>query len=150
MDPLALQELQDRHTQQQPELLQCRCELKQQRLEAEKQLTQKKLQLKQQEAQDNERSSVDHGAVLEALERALKATEAAFLEMADRLLHENPELMVMGSCVLVMLMKDEDVYIMNVGDSRAVVAQQHSKSWAEASHQEPDADVSVVRPQWTS
>jgi hypothetical protein len=40
--------------------------------------------LKQQEAQDNERSSVDHGAVLEALERALKATEAAFLEMADR------------------------------------------------------------------
>jgi hypothetical protein len=39
--------------------------------------------LKQQEAQDNERSSVDHGAVLEALERALKATEAAFFEMAD-------------------------------------------------------------------
>ncbi len=58
--------------------------MKQQRLEAEKQLTQKKLQLKQQEAQDNERSSVDHGAVLEALECALKATEAAFLEMADR------------------------------------------------------------------
>jgi hypothetical protein len=27
-------------------------------------------------------------------------------------LHENPELMVMGSCVLVMLMNDEDVYIM--------------------------------------
>ncbi|CAM6050484.1 unnamed protein product [Sphagnum compactum] len=87
-----------------------------------------------QEAQDNERSSVDHGAVLEALERALKATEAAFLEMADRVLHENPELMVMGSCVLVMLMKDEDVYIMNVGDSRAVVAQQHSKSRGSLSH----------------
>jgi serine/threonine protein phosphatase PrpC len=48
--------------------------------------------------------------------------------LIDRLLHENPELMVMGSCVLVMPMKDEDVYIMNVGDSRAVVAQQHSKS----------------------
>jgi hypothetical protein len=60
-----------------------RGELKQQRLEAEKQLTQKKLQLKQQEAQDNVRSSVDHGAVLGALERALKATEAAFLKMAD-------------------------------------------------------------------
>ncbi len=58
--------------------------MKQQRLEAEKQLTQKKLQLKLKEAQDNERSSVDHGAVLEALERALKATKAAFLEMADR------------------------------------------------------------------
>ncbi|CAK9201172.1 unnamed protein product [Sphagnum troendelagicum] len=105
-----------------------------QRLQAEKKLTQEKLQLKQQEAQDNERSSVDHSAVLEALERALKATEAAFLEMADRVLHENPELMVMGSCVLVMLMKDEDVYIMNVGDSRAVVAQQHSKRWGSLSH----------------
>ncbi len=56
--------------------------MKQQRLEAEKQVTQKKLQLKQQEAQDNKRSSVDHGAVLEALDRALKATEAAFSEMA--------------------------------------------------------------------
>jgi hypothetical protein len=32
--------------------------------------------------------------------------------LIGRLLHENPELMVMGSCVLVMLMKDEDVYIM--------------------------------------
>jgi serine/threonine protein phosphatase PrpC len=54
--------------------------------------------------------------------------------LIGRLLHENPELMVMGSCVLVMLMKDEDVYIMNVGDSRAVVAQQHSKSWGSLSH----------------
>jgi len=59
------------------------CELKQRRLEAEEQLTQKKLWLKQQEAQDNERSLVDPGAVLESLERALKATEAAFLEMAS-------------------------------------------------------------------
>jgi hypothetical protein len=54
--------------------------------------------------------------------------------LIGRVLHENPELMVMGSCVLVMLMKDEDVYIMNVGDSRAVVAQQHSKSWGSLSH----------------
>ncbi|KAG9159197.1 hypothetical protein Leryth_018165 [Lithospermum erythrorhizon] len=29
----------------------------------------------------------------------------------------------MGSCVLAMLMKGEDVYLMNVGDSRAVLAQ---------------------------
>ncbi|CAK9873755.1 unnamed protein product [Sphagnum jensenii] len=79
------------------------------------------------EAQNKERSLIDHGAVLEALERALKATDAAYLEMADRVLYDNPELMVMGSCVLVMLMKDEDVYIMNVGDSRAVVAQEVPK-----------------------
>ncbi|CAK9222092.1 unnamed protein product [Sphagnum troendelagicum] len=96
------------------------------RLEAEEQLTREKLWLEQ-EAQNKERSLVDHGAVLEALERALKATDAAYLEMADRVLYDNPELMVMGSCVLVMLMKDEDVYIMNVGDSRAVVAQEVPK-----------------------
>ena len=36
---------------------------------------------------------------------------------------ENPELALMGSCVLGMLMKGEDVYLMNVGDSRAVLAQ---------------------------
>ncbi|CAK9270924.1 unnamed protein product [Sphagnum jensenii] len=96
------------------------------RLEAEEQLTREKLWLEQ-EAQNKERSLVDHGAVLEALERALKATDAAYLEMADRVLYDNPELMVMGSCVLVMLMKDEDVYIMNVGDSRAVIAQEVPK-----------------------
>jgi len=59
------------------------CFCMQLRLEAEEQLTQEKLWLEQ-EAQNNERSLVDHGAVLEALERALKATEAAYLEMADR------------------------------------------------------------------
>jgi hypothetical protein len=48
--------------------------------------------LKQQEAQDNERSSVDHGAVFRVtLEHALKATEAAFLEMADRYLVFSPD-----------------------------------------------------------
>nr|GMC93693.1 probable protein phosphatase 2C 23 [Ipomoea batatas] len=36
---------------------------------------------------------------------------------------ENPELALMGSCVLVMLMKGTDVYLMNVGDSRAVLGQ---------------------------
>jgi hypothetical protein len=41
----------------------------------------------------------------------------------NRVLDENPELALMGSCVLVMIMKDEDVYILNVGDSRAIIAQ---------------------------
>ncbi|CAN6828274.1 unnamed protein product [Brassica oleracea] len=38
------------------------------------------------------------------------------------MVEENPELALMGSCVLVTLMKGEDVYVMNVGDSRAVLA----------------------------
>ncbi|XP_078446485.1 protein phosphatase 2C family protein [Wolffia australiana] len=65
----------------------------------------------------------DHGAVLAALRRALEATERAFMEMVDRALDRTPELALMGSCVLVMLMKDQDVYAMNLGDSRVILAQ---------------------------
>ncbi|XP_074583734.1 putative protein phosphatase 2C 4 [Curcuma longa] len=67
--------------------------------------------------------SVNHSLVLEALRRALKKTEDSFLDIADKMLADNPELALMGSCALVMLMKGEDVYLMNVGDSRAVLAQ---------------------------
>lgn len=65
----------------------------------------------------------DHDLVLAALSRALKATETAYLEMTDRAMDCNPEMALMGSCLLVVLMRDEDVYVMNVGDSRAIVAQ---------------------------
>lgn len=68
---------------------------------------------------------VKHSDVLKALSRALKKTEETYLETADKMLDENPELALMGSCVLVMLMKGEDVYLMNVGDSRAVLARKH-------------------------
>ncbi|XVE96874.1 hypothetical protein REPUB_Repub02eG0261100 [Reevesia pubescens] len=61
----------------------------------------------------------EHSDVLKALSEALSKTEETFLKMADL----NPELHVMGSCVLVMLMNGEDVYLMNVGDSRAILAQ---------------------------
>lgn len=66
---------------------------------------------------------INHLDVLKALAQALKKTEQAYLDLADKLVTENPELALMGSCVLVMLMKGEDVYVMNVGDSRAVLAQ---------------------------
>ncbi|KAF8380677.1 hypothetical protein HHK36_028167 [Tetracentron sinense] len=66
---------------------------------------------------------VDHELVLRALSRALEVTELAYLEMTDKVLDRNPELALMGSCLLVVLMRDEDVYVMNVGDSRAIVAE---------------------------
>ncbi|GJV09035.1 probable protein phosphatase 2C 23 [Tanacetum coccineum] len=71
----------------------------------------------------NGSDSINHSDVLKALSCGLKKTEEAFLDIADQMLDENPELALMGSCVLVMLMKGEDVYVMNVGDSRAVIAQ---------------------------
>ncbi|OEL37814.1 Protein phosphatase 2C 35, partial [Dichanthelium oligosanthes] len=59
--------------------------------------------------------------VLKALARALRKTEEAYLDVADKMVGEFPELALMGSCVLAMLMKGEDMYLMNVGDSRAVL-----------------------------
>ncbi|KAF4354893.1 hypothetical protein F8388_013842 [Cannabis sativa] len=66
---------------------------------------------------------VDHELVLGALSRGLELTELAYLDMTDKVLDTNPELALMGSCLLAVLMRDEDVYVMNVGDSRAIVAQ---------------------------
>ncbi|VFQ89391.1 unnamed protein product [Cuscuta campestris] len=60
--------------------------------------------------------------VLNAMAEGLKKTEADYLNITDLMLNENPELALMGSCVLAMLMKGQDVFLMNVGDSRAVLA----------------------------
>ncbi|KAG6488862.1 hypothetical protein ZIOFF_050116 [Zingiber officinale] len=57
--------------------------------------------------------SANHSQVLEALRRALEKTEDSFLGIADKMVADNPELALMGSCVLVMLMKDDNVYLMN-------------------------------------
>ncbi|XP_009778047.1 probable protein phosphatase 2C 4 [Nicotiana sylvestris] len=68
-------------------------------------------------------AGIDQFDILKALSEALRKTEASYLEMADMMLKENPELALMGSCVLVMLLNGKDVYFMNVGDSRALLAQ---------------------------
>lgn len=68
--------------------------------------------------------TVDHNNVLRAMARALETTEEAYMKMVEKDLDKTPELALMGSCVLVMLMKDQDVYVMNLGDSRAILAQE--------------------------
>ncbi|CAM8958497.1 unnamed protein product [Rhodiola kirilowii] len=95
-----------------------RCEWDLERLELDWKLKQ---QLNKSNSSNSE--SINHSQVLKALSEALRKTEEAYLEVADKMLVENPELALMGSCVLVMLMKGEDVYVMNVGDSRAVLGQ---------------------------
>ncbi|EAY87134.1 hypothetical protein OsI_08534 [Oryza sativa Indica Group] len=65
----------------------------------------------------------DHAAVLAALTRALASTEAAYLDMTDQSMGTHPELAVTGACLLVALVRDDNVYVMNLGDSRAIVAQ---------------------------
>ncbi|XP_071685894.1 protein phosphatase 2C 29-like [Rutidosis leptorrhynchoides] len=66
---------------------------------------------------------VDHTLVLKAMSRALEVTELAYMDMTDKVMDQYPELALMGSCLLAVLMRDEDVYVMNLGDSRAIVAQ---------------------------
>ncbi|XP_021716154.1 probable protein phosphatase 2C 4 [Chenopodium quinoa] len=94
-----------------------KCEWDRERLELDRRLKE------QWNRNDSEGKSINHSDVLKALSRALKKTEEAYLDIADKMVDENPELALMGSCVLGMLMKGEDVYLMNVGDSRAVLAQ---------------------------
>ncbi|GLT89582.1 hypothetical protein SLE2022_075600 [Rubroshorea leprosula] len=77
--------------------------------------------------ESNSGESVNHSDVLRALSEALRKTEEAYLAMVK----ENPELALMGSCVLVTVMKGDDVYLMNVGDSRAILAR---KAEAKALH----------------
>lgn len=84
---------------------------------------------------------IDPDLVLKALSQALEATELAYLDMTDKFLDSNPELALMGSCLLVVLMRDEDVYVMNVGDSRAIVAQydapeEHCSTMGPKDHEE--------------
>ncbi|KAL0740478.1 hypothetical protein Bca4012_081991 [Brassica carinata] len=81
--------------------------------------------------------TVDHELVLKAMSNGLEATEQAFLEMTEKVLETNPELALMGSCLLVALMRDDDVYVMNIGDSRALVAQYQA--------QETGVSVETVR-----
>lgn len=95
-----------------------KCEWDRERLELDRRL---KEQLNR--SGSNGSRSINNSDVLKALSQALKKTEEAYLDIADKMLVENPELALMGSCVLVMLMKGDDVYVMNVGDSRAVLAQ---------------------------
>ncbi|WOL16503.1 putative protein phosphatase 2C 23 [Canna indica] len=79
-------------------------------------------QSKEQLLQPSSGAAVDHRAVLNAMSRALRKTDEAYLHMTTTMISANPELALMGSCALAMLMNGEDVYLLNVGDSRAVLA----------------------------
>ncbi|KAF5804527.1 putative protein-serine/threonine phosphatase [Helianthus annuus] len=130
-----------------------KCEFDRERLELDRRL--------REYMNSNGSKSVNHSDVLKALAQGLKKTEEAYLDIADQMLVENPELALMGSCVLVMLMKGEDVYVMNVGDSRAVLAQKpepdiwrqdlekiHEETWYDL--EVFDADIATTDPSLTA
>ncbi|KVI11959.1 Protein phosphatase 2C [Cynara cardunculus var. scolymus] len=130
-----------------------KCEFDRERLELDRRL--------REQMNPNGSNSINHSDVLKALSQGLKKTEESYLDIADQMLVENPELALMGSCVLVMLMKGEDVYVMNVGDSRAVLGQKSEPDlWRqdlEKINEETwydlevfDADIATTNPSLTA
>ncbi|KAL5983800.1 hypothetical protein ACLOJK_017892 [Asimina triloba] len=60
--------------------------------------------------------------MLTSLQRALAQAETEFLNMVELEMDERPDLVSVGSCVLVVLLHGKDLYTLNLGDSRAVLA----------------------------
>nr|DAD30340.1 TPA_asm: hypothetical protein HUJ06_009191 [Nelumbo nucifera] len=60
--------------------------------------------------------------VLDCLSRALAQAESDFMSMIEQEMEDRPDLVSVGSCVLVVLLHGNDLYILNLGDSRAVLA----------------------------
>ncbi|XP_058083345.1 probable protein phosphatase 2C 40 [Magnolia sinica] len=60
--------------------------------------------------------------VVDSLRRALSQAESEFLNMVEQEMDDRPDLVSVGSCVLVVLLYGKDLYTLNLGDSRAVLA----------------------------
>ncbi|CBI26073.3 unnamed protein product, partial [Vitis vinifera] len=60
--------------------------------------------------------------VLDSLQRSLSQAEHDFLYMVEQEMEDRPDLVSVGSCVLVVLLIGNDLYTVNLGDSRAVLA----------------------------
>ncbi|WCJ23504.1 Protein phosphatase 2C family protein [Euphorbia peplus] len=60
--------------------------------------------------------------VLESLQKALSQAENDFLNMVEQEMEDRPDLVSVGSCVLVVFLYGADLYVLNLGDSRAVLA----------------------------
>ncbi|KAK9266314.1 hypothetical protein L1049_017780 [Liquidambar formosana] len=60
--------------------------------------------------------------VLDSLQRALSQAENDFLYMVEQEMEDRPDLVSVGSCVLFVLLHGLDLYTLNLGDSRAVLA----------------------------
>ncbi|TKY54146.1 phosphatase 2C 40 [Spatholobus suberectus] len=70
---------------------------------------------------ETSRDSFSHG-VLDILQRAISQAENDFLYMVEQEMEERPDLVSIGSCVLLVLLHGNDLYTLNLGDSRAVLA----------------------------
>ncbi|KAG8475234.1 hypothetical protein CXB51_032096 [Gossypium anomalum] len=79
---------------------------------------------------------VDHDVVLRAMARVLESIEEAHMEMVEKTLDVNPKLALMVSCILVMLMNDQDVYVINLGNSHVDNLKHRNRSRESLLHME--------------
>lgn len=64
--------------------------------------------------------------VLDCLVRALAQAESDFIYMVEQEMVDRPDLVSVGSSVLAVLLHGMDLYVLNLGDSRAVLATANS------------------------
>ncbi|KAK9276761.1 hypothetical protein L1049_006297 [Liquidambar formosana] len=62
-----------------------------------------------------------HCGVMDCLRRALAQAESDFMYMVEQEMEDRPDLVSVGSCVLVGLLYRNEFYVLNLGDSRAVL-----------------------------
>ncbi|KAG8064424.1 hypothetical protein GUJ93_ZPchr0004g39904 [Zizania palustris] len=86
------------------------------------------LAMKFAENEDVKFSETFQAGVLNCLTTAVEQAENDFLCMVEQEMDDRPDLVSVGSCVLVVLLHGTDLCILNLGDSRAVLA---SMSYAE-------------------
>ncbi|PKA56932.1 putative protein phosphatase 2C 39 [Apostasia shenzhenica] len=60
--------------------------------------------------------------VLDSLTHSLAEAESEFMSMVEETMEDRPDLVSTGSCVLTVLLHGRNLYVMNLGDSRAVLA----------------------------
>lgn len=74
------------------------------------------------ENEDVKFSETFRAGVLNCLTTAVEQAENDFLRMVEQEMDDRPDLVSVGSCVLVVLLHGTDLCILNLGDSRAVLA----------------------------
>ncbi|KAH7670075.1 pyruvate dehydrogenase phosphatase protein [Dioscorea alata] len=67
-------------------------------------------------------SEAMHHGVLNCLVQALSQAEIDFMNMVEREMEDRPDLVSVGSCVLAAVLHGSNLYVLNLGDSRAVLA----------------------------
>lgn len=78
-------------------------------------------------AQEESIDTFRHG-VLCCLQQALAQAESDFLYTVELAMDDRPDLVSIGSCVLVVLLYGQDLYVLGLGDSRAILATEGSEN----------------------